>query len=491
MNTLFEIIALSWRIPGFIFSFFFYRGTRLLILSAAKRIFEKKLKTREKLTWTAYSESLEIPGALPYMMCTTSRWNPHAPLGSLGPFNVMEHVEIDLASPRQSARGWIITIFRGDFEVVKLIYPGNSKEEGWVKIDLPSDQYRILVRYYGYHDDTIFPAVRIDGVIACEARNAGNEMAKSLAFFEKNVVNRKGIFYFFTQYYIFQLLRWKKLLPENLVRHLYLPVGDPQITRYRYGIIKPSQQLKLTFDNAIFDKADVYVTYCNRWGFPVFWDKVETNLFHSLVVPEDMVYLVRVVNFLNQDELELETYHFNDQVLTQELPIQPDEKRTNVTNILDSKISHTTNNKNLTAHRGDLCPQEKKMNMQKFVFWSGVYTISLGVSFFIPGYLEFFGFKTPELYWTLNTGCFVTFVGVILIYCSRNLKERAGIVYANSVLRILGFFMLAGFGLFGELGKIAVLAGITDLAIGLTYLFGLPGAQKKSHSDLLFDREAA
>jgi len=419
-------------------------------------------------------------------MCTTSRWNPHAPLGSLGPFNVTEHVEIDLASPRQSARGWIITIFRGDFEVVKLIYPGNSKEEGWVKVDLPPDQYRILVRYYGYHDDTIFPAVRIDGVIACEARNAGNEMGKSLAFFEKNVVNRKGFFYFCTQYYIFQLLRWKNLLPGNLVRHLYLPVGDPQLTRYRYGIINASQQLKLTFDNAIFEKADVYVTYCNRWGFPVFWDKVDTNVFHSSVVSEDMVYLVRVVNFLNQEELELESYHFSDQVLS----TQAGEKRTNEIDIPDSKILHTTNNKNLIARRGDLYPQEKKMNMQKFVFWSGVYTISLGVSFFIPGYLAFFGFKTPDLYWTLNTGCFVTFVGAILIYASRNLKERAGIVYANAVLRILGFFMLTGFGLFGELGKIAALAGFIDLAIGLTYLLGLPNAQKKSQDDLLLDQEA-
>jgi hypothetical protein len=482
MNTLFQIIALSWRIPGFVISFLFYRGTRLLILSAAKRIFEKKLRAREKLSWTAYSESLEIPGALPYMMCTTSRWNPHAPLGSLGPFNVAEQIEIDLASPRKSARGWIITVFRGDFEVVKLIYPGNSKDEGWVKIDLPPDQYRILVRYYGYHGNTVFPAVRIDGMVACEARDVGDEMGKSLAFFEKNVVNRKGIFYFLTQYYIFQLLRWKIFLPENLVRHLYLPVGDPQITRYRYGIINASQQLELTFDNEIFDKADVYVTYCNRWGFPVFWDKVETNSFLSRAAPEDLVYLVRVVNFLNQEELELETYHFNDRV-TQQEPVKVEDKWTSLQGV---------NAKNSRMLRGNLSQQESKMNIQKFVFWSGVYTISLGVSFFIPGYLAFFGFKTPDaMYWTLNTGCFVTFVGVILIYCSRNLKERAGIVYANAVLRILGFFMLAGFGLFGELGKIAILAGIIDLAIGVTYLLGLPANQKKSHGDLLLDREAA
>jgi len=130
------------------------------------------------------------------------------------------------------------------------------------------------------------------------------------------------------------------------------------------------------------------------------------------------------------------------------------------------------------------------MDMKKFVFWTGVYNVALGLSFFIPGYLDLLGFNTPDrLYYTVNTGVFVVFIGVVLMYCARDLKSRANLVYLNALLRIAGFFLLAGFGLFGDLGTIAVLAGVTDLVIGLIYIFGLKASAKnKSHLDFLLDR---
>jgi len=315
MKTLYNVFALLWRVPGFVFSFLFYRSTRLLILSAAQRAFDRQLKRREKLEWTAYSESLQIPGALPYLMCTTSRWNPHAPLGSFGPLDVEGTLEIEVGTAIASARGWIITVFRGDFEVVALLYPGNTDEKTWKILQLPKDRYRVLVRYYGDYGTTILPAIKADGQELTASRNVGDEMQKSLDFFTKNVVNRKGFFYFLTQYYIFQLLRWQDNLPPQLVRRLYLPVGDPQITTYRYGVIKKGQQLNLSFDLRLLEKADVYVTYCNRWGFPAFWDNVKEGEFFSRVVPQDVVYLVRVVNFFNRDPLNLDDYQFSCRVL--------------------------------------------------------------------------------------------------------------------------------------------------------------------------------
>jgi hypothetical protein len=129
------------------------------------------------------------------------------------------------------------------------------------------------------------------------------------------------------------------------------------------------------------------------------------------------------------------------------------------------------------------------MDMKKFVFWTGVYNVALGLSFFIPGYLPLIGFKTPDqLYYTINTGFFVVFIGVVLIYCSHDLKNRANLVYLNAMLRIVGFFLLAGFGVFGDLGGIAALAGVTDLVIGLIYIFGLKASENKSHLDFLLDR---
>lgn len=127
--------------------------------------------------------------------------------------------------------------------------------------------------------------------------------------------------------------------------------------------------------------------------------------------------------------------------------------------------------------------------MKKFVYWTGIYNIVLGLSFFIPGYFELIGFNTPtSLYWTLNLGFFVIFIGLTLVYCSRDLATRANLVYINAFLRIVGFCLLTGFGFFGDLGIMAGFAGFTDLVIGLVYLFGLPASQNKSHMDLLLDR---
>jgi hypothetical protein len=99
------------------------------------------------------------------------------------------------------------------------------------------------------------------------------------------------------------------------VRRIYLPVGDPQITSYRYGIIKKGGRLSIEFDPLLLDKADVYVTYCNRWGFPAFWDEVRESKFLSRAADQDVVYLMRVVNFQNEEVLRLEDYHFSCKAL--------------------------------------------------------------------------------------------------------------------------------------------------------------------------------
>lgn len=316
MKTLYDILALVWRVPGFILSFLFYRGTRKLILSTAKVMIKKRIEKGEPLDWIAYSESLQIPGALPYMMCTTSRWNPHAPLGALGPFKAESHVDIQIDAAKKSARGWIITIFHGDFEVVHILYPGNTQgDESWKRVKLKPDTYQILVRYYGHSGDTVFPGIKIDGKPACKERNVGNEMQKSLDFFANNVVDRRGLFYYGTQYYIYQLLRWKDVLSAKRVRRIYLPVGDPQITSYEYGILKKGERLHLQYDKELLDVADVYVTYCNRCGFPAFWDNVTQANFTSRPSPYGVVYLVRVVNYENEEELDLKDYQFNCEVL--------------------------------------------------------------------------------------------------------------------------------------------------------------------------------
>ncbi len=126
--------------------------------------------------------------------------------------------------------------------------------------------------------------------------------------------------------------------------------------------------------------------------------------------------------------------------------------------------------------------------MKKFVFWTGVYNILLGLGFLFPPLIDFLQVPVPESgVWVQLPAIIVIYLGLLLILCSRSLRSRASIVYWEGVLRIVIFFLLAGYGIFGDLGISMALVGAVDLAIGLIYLFGLPRSLGVKGSQLLFD----
>lgn len=126
--------------------------------------------------------------------------------------------------------------------------------------------------------------------------------------------------------------------------------------------------------------------------------------------------------------------------------------------------------------------------MQKFVFWTGVYNVVLGLGFLFPPLVDFLQVQAPESgFWVRLPAVIVIYLGVLLIICSRNLRARASIVYWEGILRIGLFFLLAGYGFFGEIGISMALVGIVDLIIGVGYLFGLPRSLNVTGRDLLMD----
>ena len=129
--------------------------------------------------------------------------------------------------------------------------------------------------------------------------------------------------------------------------------------------------------------------------------------------------------------------------------------------------------------------------MQKFVFWTGAYNIFLGASFFIPGLPGLLGIQTTDSnFWLWLPAVLVIYLGILLIFCSRNLRDRGTLVYWEGILRILAFFLAAYFGFFENLGFMLGIIGIFDLLIGLGYLIGLPRALSTSSSNLLMDKVA-
>ena len=127
--------------------------------------------------------------------------------------------------------------------------------------------------------------------------------------------------------------------------------------------------------------------------------------------------------------------------------------------------------------------------MKKFVFWTGIYNIVLGLGFLLPPLVDFLQVPAPESgVWVRLPAVLVIFLGVFLIICSRNLRARASIVYWEGIGRIVVFLLLAGYGFFGGLGIAMAFVGIIDLLIGLGYIFGLPRELDVTASQLLTDK---
>lgn len=127
--------------------------------------------------------------------------------------------------------------------------------------------------------------------------------------------------------------------------------------------------------------------------------------------------------------------------------------------------------------------------MQKFVFWTGIYNILLGVGFLIPSIPSLSGIQgTSSLFWLWLPAVLVIYLGILLILCSRDLNTRGTLVYWEGILRIFAFFLLTYFGFLGGLGIMLGIIGIVDLLIGLGYLIGLPRTLNKSHANLLLDK---
>jgi len=126
--------------------------------------------------------------------------------------------------------------------------------------------------------------------------------------------------------------------------------------------------------------------------------------------------------------------------------------------------------------------------MSSFVFWSGVYNSILALFLLFPPLYRALGLNVcaPLFAWLIAG--FLAYTSVVLIYASYELSRRATLVYWESLLRYVAALILIPAGLFGDLGLIASLLGLGDLAIGVVYAFGLTKELGVSHRGLLLDR---
>jgi hypothetical protein len=128
--------------------------------------------------------------------------------------------------------------------------------------------------------------------------------------------------------------------------------------------------------------------------------------------------------------------------------------------------------------------------MKQFVFWTGAYNILLAVSSLIPAVAELMGLTAPgSRFYLWLPGILIIYLGIVLILASRNLYERASLVFWEGILRLAGFVVATRYGFFGEFGVSLGMIGVVDLLVGLVYIIGLPIALNRSMIALLLDRK--
>ena len=125
------------------------------------------------------------------------------------------------------------------------------------------------------------------------------------------------------------------------------------------------------------------------------------------------------------------------------------------------------------------------LKMSQFVFWSGAYNAGLALFLLFPPLYRALGLYICAPVWGWLIAGFLAYTSAILIYSSRDLSRRAPLVYWESLLRYAAAILVIPAGLFGDIGLIAVVMGLGDLAIGLVYMFGLAKELGVSHYALL------
>jgi hypothetical protein len=124
--------------------------------------------------------------------------------------------------------------------------------------------------------------------------------------------------------------------------------------------------------------------------------------------------------------------------------------------------------------------------MKMIVFVSGIWNFVLGAGLLAPPLYRSIGMRIPHPFWGWMLCGFLWFTSAVLIMASRDLGRRGSLVYWEAFLRYIAAALLLTIGS-GVIGWPAWFIGVADLAWGLIYTFGLPGALNTSHRRLFLD----
>ncbi len=230
------------------------------------------------------------PLALLVLMTKAPRWNTHAIIGTLGPMLVASELTIDLACIRQSTQSWVGCVY--DFPSYRTVLDfetlGDNPEQSSLTISLPKGKYTLGLRYYHPFDEIQFPTVQTDLGQTVEPAT----VAKEINNFYQTLAQKTNLYFLSLHYYIFTLMKLRKLFPDSVIKSEFLPVGATD-TKFFYGALNPQESLEIKISAIRQSQYRFYLTFYNRASFPLTWQQ----LTEDKVCPalgQEVYYLIRM-----------------------------------------------------------------------------------------------------------------------------------------------------------------------------------------------------
>jgi hypothetical protein len=289
-HSVVRIVRLLWVVPLSLCSFAFYRVARRVLRASNARLLGGAADDPHH--WQVLPRTLLTRrGALPTMMTTGPRLNPHAIIATVGPLEVKGLISLEVTAAARSARSWSIVVYRfPGFVTVGSVGSNDPPAPGpWKDVSLPPGTYSLGLRYYHPADAIELPAVRVDGQDSVPVLTIPEGALSAW----DGVRGRRGLFYLCLHYYMFNLLDYRAWLPRAFVAREFLPVGNPQ-THFDYGAVRRGQALTLVTSPALLATHDVFFTLYNRHSFPVTWSLITATEHDTGPVPATGFYLVRM-----------------------------------------------------------------------------------------------------------------------------------------------------------------------------------------------------
>jgi hypothetical protein len=248
-------------------------------------------RQQEAVDWHTISEVLGQPLALPYIMVTGPRWNPHALISRVGPFQVENSLQIRVDTAQRAAQMWTLIINRAsDLRPIAVIDASDvTRDEVWYEQSLPPGRYLVVLRYYEWTATPRLPEIAIDN----RRRVPERAVPPNENDYLRGLRDKNGIFYAWLHYYMLEMLRLRQCLPASFVRREFLPVGNPE-TAFYYGDLRRGQCLEITSSRGIPAGHRLYLTIYNRSSFPVSWSEVCSLPYRTLPVETNGSYLCRL-----------------------------------------------------------------------------------------------------------------------------------------------------------------------------------------------------